>query len=51
MTDVIERDIYSFICKNDGVRAKEIAAALHRERTEINQYLYGSPYKIGRAHV
>ena len=44
MTDMIEREIYSYICKHDGVRAKEIAAALHRERTEMNQYLYGSAY-------
>lgn len=44
MTDRIERNIYSLICKNDGIRAREIAAALHQDRTLINRYLYGSAY-------
>lgn len=44
MTDIIERDIYSLICKNDGIRAREIAARLHKERSLVNHYLYGSPY-------
>lgn len=42
--DIIERDIYSLICKNDGIKAREIAAALHKDRSVINHYLYGSPY-------
>lgn len=42
--DIIERDIYSLICKNDGIKAREIAAALRKERPVINHYLYGSPY-------
>ncbi len=42
--DLIERNIYSCICKNDGMLAREIAAELHKERLVINQYLYGSPY-------
>lgn len=42
--DIIERDIYSLICRNDGIKAREIAAALHKDRSVINHYLYGSPY-------
>lgn len=42
--DIIERDIYSLICRNDGIRAREIAAALHKDRSVINHYLYASPY-------
>jgi len=42
--DIIERNIYSIICKHDGIKAREIAAALHKDSSEINRYLYGSPY-------
>lgn len=42
--DIIERDIYTLICRHDGIRAREIAAALGKDRTVINRYLYGSPY-------
>lgn len=42
--DIIERDIYSLICRNDGIKAREIAAALHKDRSVINHYLYASPY-------
>ncbi len=42
--DIIERDIYALICKNDGIKAKEIAKRLHKDRGIINHYLYASPY-------
>lgn len=42
--DILERDIYSLICKSDGIKARELAAALHKERTVVNHYLYGSPF-------
>lgn len=42
--DIIERDIYTLICRHNGIRAREIAAALRKDRTVINRYLYGSPY-------
>lgn len=42
--DIIERDIYSIICRNDGIKAREIAELLHKDRSLVNHYLYGSPY-------
>lgn len=42
--DIIERNIYYLICKNDGIRARDIAAALHKERALVNHYLYASPF-------
>ena len=41
--DIIERNIYSCICKNDGIKAKEIAKVTKEEKTTINHYLYTSP--------
>ena len=43
--DIIERDIYTLICRNDGIKAREIAAHLHKDRAVIHHYLYGSPYR------
>ena len=42
--DIIERDIYSCICRYDGIKAKEIAKKLRIERSRVNHYLYSSPY-------
>lgn len=42
--DSIERDIFATICKNDGIKAREIGKVLCKERSVINRYLYGSPY-------
>ena len=42
--DSIERAIFAVICKNDGIKAREIGKALGKERSVINRYLYGSPY-------
>lgn len=42
--DIIERDIYAVICAHNGIKAKEIGRLLNRERSEINHYLYGSPF-------
>ena len=42
--DLIERDIYALICSNDGIKAKEIASKLNRDRKAVNHYLYSSPF-------
>lgn len=42
--DIIERDIYALICKNDGIKASKIAQKLKKDRSVINHYLYASPY-------
>lgn len=42
--DIIERDIFALICSNDGIKAKDIAGKLKKERKVINHYLYSSPY-------
>lgn len=42
--DIIERDIFALICSNDGIRAKDIAKKLNKDRKVINHYLYASPY-------
>ena len=42
--DIIERGIYSLICRNDGIKAKDIAKHLNAERSTVNHYLYSSPY-------
>lgn len=41
--DIIERDIYSCICQNDGVKAREIANFIKADKSRINHYLYTSP--------
>ena len=42
--DIIERDIYALICSSDGIKAKDIAKKLKKDRGVINHYLYASPY-------
>lgn len=42
--DIIERDIFALICSNDGIKAKDIARKLKKDRSVINHYLYASPY-------
>ncbi|MDE6203064.1 MAG: helix-turn-helix domain containing protein [Lachnospiraceae bacterium] len=42
--DIIERDIFALICSNDGIRARDIAKKLSKDRKVINHYLYASPY-------
>ena len=42
--DTTECDIFAVICKNDGIKAKEIGHLIKKERSVINHYLYGSPY-------
>ena len=44
MIDIIERDIYALICSADGIKAKDIAKKLNKERSMVNHYLYASPY-------
>lgn len=40
--DIIERDIFSVICRNDGIKAKSIAKEIGKERSVVNHYLYRS---------
>lgn len=40
----IEEQIYALICSKDGIKAREIAKNLKKERNEINHYLYTSAY-------
>lgn len=42
--DAMERRIYALICRNDGIKAKEIAKKLNTERGVINRYLHLSPF-------
>lgn len=42
--DEIERRIYSLICSNEGIKAKDIGKKSGETRSTINHYLYGSPY-------
>lgn len=43
-TDLLERGIYSEICRCDGIRAKDIGKALSADRSRINRYLYSAPF-------
>ena len=40
----IERKMYSLICSNDGIKAKEIAKEIGVARGDINRLLYGNPF-------
>ena len=42
--DIIERDIYVLIASGDGIKAREIAKKLNKDRSIVNHYLYNSPY-------
>lgn len=42
--DIIEQSIYAIICQHDGIKAKQIAAKLKKERSLVNHYLHTSPY-------
>lgn len=42
--DIIERDIYSRICKNDGIKARDIEKYIAADKHVINQFLYKSPF-------
>lgn len=42
--DIIERDIYALIVSGDGIKAREIAKKLNKDRSIVNHYLYNSPY-------
>lgn len=43
-TDLLERGIYSEICRCDGIRAKDIGRTLCADRSRINRYLYNAPF-------
>lgn len=40
----IERKMYSVICTNDGIKAKDIARKVGVDRADINRLLYASPF-------
>ena len=42
--DIIERDIHALIASGDGIKAREIAKKLNKDRSTVNHYLYNSPY-------
>ncbi len=44
MIDPLERKIYAAICENDGVKAREIARLASCTHTEVNHWLYASPF-------
>ena len=44
VADANERAIYSLICSEDGVRARDVARRLGIDRTTVNRYLYASPF-------
>ncbi|MBQ9062174.1 MAG: helix-turn-helix domain containing protein [Eubacterium sp.] len=39
-----ERKMYSLICQNDGIKAREIARAAGVEKGDINRLLYANPF-------
>ena len=41
---MIEKKMYSIICRNDGIKAKEIARQIGVERGDINRLLYNAPF-------
>lgn len=43
-TDLVERAIYSEICRHDGIKAKDIGKTISADRHLINQYLYKAPF-------
>ena len=43
MTMQVDREICALICRNDGIKAKEIAKELKIDRQEVNHVLYSSP--------
>lgn len=40
----LERNIYAEICKNNGIKAREISKNLKADKTEVNRLLYASPF-------
>lgn len=43
-TDLLERAIYSEICRHDGIRAAQIGKAVGADRHTVNVYLYKAPF-------
>ncbi len=39
-----ERKMYAIICRNDGIKARDIAREIGEARSEINRLLYGAPF-------
>lgn len=43
-TDLVERAIYSEICRHDGIKARDIEKCVPASKHLINQYLYTAPF-------
>lgn len=43
-TDLVERAIYSEICRHDGIKARDIEKRVPADKHLINQYLYKAPF-------
>lgn len=43
-TDLVERAIYSEICRHDGIKARDLEKRVSADRHLINQYLYKAPF-------
>lgn len=43
-TDMLERAIYSEICRHDGIKARMLEKLLPADKHRINQYLYNAPF-------
>ena len=46
MRDINETEIriYSLICSNDGIKARDIARKVGVEKADINRLLYNAPF-------
>ena len=46
MRDINETEIrmYSLICSNDGIKARDIATKVGVDKTDINRLLYNAPF-------
>ena len=42
--DETERKMYTVICRNDGIKAREIAREIGEERADMNRLLYNAPF-------
>lgn len=43
-TELLEREVYSAVCRSEGIKAKEIAELVGADRTAVNRILYNSPF-------
>ena len=43
-TTQTEREMYSLICRHDGIKARDIASRIGADKTQINRMLYNAPF-------